>query len=254
MPKLILPTILFAALAAAQTLPAPSAPTNQDQAQPATSVAASPLAAGAAIPAELSKSLDAKKNKMGDKVEAKTTVDLLSHGQIVLPRNTKIVGHVTSVKTRSKDSQQSAVEITFDHILFKDGHQLPIQVAVQAIGRPLQNFPATSDSRGENAANVSTTMPAGADAAGTPTGGPMSPGSMSGHPPYPGVPNSPAPDTPGLGNPPTGTTIAALGPTSQGAVGLKGISLTSSGQAATISSTTQNVHLDGGSQLILKTQ
>src|SRR5258708_4024431 len=49
------------------------------------------------IAAELSKSLDARKNKVGDKVEAISTMDLLFHGQIVLPRDTKILGHVTNI-------------------------------------------------------------------------------------------------------------------------------------------------------------
>ena len=142
MQRLILPAILFAAVAAAQTAPAPpAATTNQDQASAAANAPGSDLGGGVIISAALSKSLDARKNKVGDKLEAKTNVDLLSHGQIVLPRDTKIVGHVTGVKTRSKDSQDSEVAITFDHMHLKDGRELPIQVTVQAIGRPLQIFP-----------------------------------------------------------------------------------------------------------------
>jgi hypothetical protein len=250
MQRLILPAILLAAVAAAQTTPpAPAGTTSPSQAPAATP---STIAAGAIIPAELSKSLDAKKNKVGDKVEAKTATDLLAHGQIVLPRNTKIVGHVTEVKARGKDSQDSAVTITFDHILFKDGHELPIQVMVQAVGRPLQTFPARDESPSESAGNLGPVSPAGL---GGSMGGQAGPGSMgSPQSQYPQGTRPEPPDASISHAPSSTTTIAPLGPTSQGAVGMKGISLSNSGQAATISSSTQNVHLDGSSQLILKTQ
>ena len=253
MQRLILPAILFAAVAAAQTAPAPpAATTNQDQASAAANAPGSDLAGGVIISAALSKSLDARKNKVGDKLEAKTNVDLLSHGQIVLPRDTKIVGHVTGVKTRSKDSQDSEVAITFDHMHLKDGRELPIQVTVQAIGRPLQIFPPGYEPAGEGPGTMASVAPPGA---GGNMGGPNVPGSMGGRQSrYPEGTHSESPDTPSSHTPSGGTTVAPLGPTSQGAVGLKGISLTSSGQEAMISSSTQNVHLDGGSQLILKTQ
>src|SRR4051812_2801846 len=51
------------------------------------------VAAGTVIPAELDKSIDAKKCKTGDPVVAKTTSDLLSNGQVAIPRGTKITGH-----------------------------------------------------------------------------------------------------------------------------------------------------------------
>ena len=48
--------------------------------------------------------------------------------------------------------------------------------------------------------------------------------------------------------------FSALGPASQGAIGLSGTSLTSVDQIATISSSTQNLHVYSLSQLLLKTQ
>ncbi len=90
------------------------------------------------ISVELAKSLDARKIKANDKIEAKTVMDLLSHGQIVIPRNTKIIGHVTEAKAHSKQSPDSMVGISFDHVLMKDGRELPLQASVQAVARPLQ--------------------------------------------------------------------------------------------------------------------
>ena len=47
---------------------------------------------------------------------------------------------------------------------------------------------------------------------------------------------------------------SVLDPASQGAIGLNGISLTSNDRVATISSNTQNLHIDSEDQLLLKTQ
>ena len=101
----LLPAMLLTALALAQNPPAEAG--HQTPAVAAKSPAQGPtqFAADTMIVAELSKSLDAKKAKTGDPVEAKTTMDMLSQGKIVMPRNTRIVGHVTSAKAHSKESR-----------------------------------------------------------------------------------------------------------------------------------------------------
>jgi hypothetical protein len=253
---------IAAALAAAQN-PAASMPRSMSQSaappaqSPATTPGAPALAAGGLIPAELSKSLDARKAKVGDRVEAKTTVDLLGHGQILLPRNTKIVGHVTEAKARSKESPDSLVAISFDQVLLKDGRKLPAQVVVQAIGRPLPSSLPNSDPLADSVGSISPagTASAGGSMGGSGVGGPTmgNPSSSTAQNPYPGGMPPGAGDI-GARSQAGGTTVAALGPTSQGAIGMKGISLLASGQATVISSSTQNVHLDSGTQLILRTQ
>ena len=74
----------ISALCLAQDPAAPqtgaAAPQGTTQAAGNQAGAPNQIAAGTVIPAELSKSVDAKKSKSGDKVEAKTAMDLLSHG------------------------------------------------------------------------------------------------------------------------------------------------------------------------------
>jgi hypothetical protein len=201
---------------------------------------------GTVIPAELSKSLDAKKSKPGDKVEAKTTMDLLSHGQIVIPRNTKIVGHVIDAKAHSKESPDSNVEIAFDRMLMKDGREVPMQASIQAIGKAEQLVPGSNEPMSENPG----AMPA--------PGGPATGGGGMG---APGRQSSPQTSGPTYGSGSTGrhdqstsgATAGALSASSQGVVGMPGLSLSSSAQGSTISSEKDNVHLDGGTQLILRT-
>src|ERR1700728_597418 len=64
------------------------------------------IAPGSVIPVELRKTIDAKKVKTGDEVEAKTTQDLKSNnGEVVLPKDTKVMGHITEVQARSKEQK-----------------------------------------------------------------------------------------------------------------------------------------------------
>jgi hypothetical protein len=243
-----LAVVVIATVAAAQSTPAPSSATQQGSSPPQGSAteaqSSNQFPAGTIIPAELSKSVDSKKAKVGDKIEAKVPADLLSHGKIVIPKNTKIIGHVTEAKAHSKESPDAMVGIAFDRISMKDGREVPIQAAVQAIARPLQSAALST-----GAANDSTGMPSG----GTPTYG--GGGGMGGARPPERVASYPGGTSTGTDpSLPQSGTIAPLGPTSQGVVGMKGLSLKASGQASVISSETDNVHLDSGTQLMLRTQ
>ena len=56
-----------------------------------------------AMNASLSQPVDARKNKPGDQVTAKTTEATKSEGRVVIPRGTKLIGHVTECKQRNKE-------------------------------------------------------------------------------------------------------------------------------------------------------
>lgn len=241
----------ISALCLAQDPAAPqtgaAAPQGTTQAAGNQAGAPNQIAAGTVIPAELSKSVDAKKSKSGDKVEAKTTMDLLSHGQIVIPRNTKIVGRVTDAKAHSKESPDSKVEVAFDRMIMKDGRELPFQTVIQAIGKPEQ---LASGGGNEPMSENPGAMPA--------PGGPATGG--GGGMGAPGRPTSSQPTSPTYGAGDTSRSdqstpkspAGPLSPGSQGVVGMPGLSLSTSAQGSTISSEKENVHLDGGTQLILR--
>jgi len=212
----------------AQTAAAPSDP------------ALTQILPGILLPTKLSKSLDAKKAKAGDKLDFKTTMDMLSNGKVVIPRDSKIEGHVTSAKPHSKDSPDSEIGIAFDRILIKNGRELPIKAAIQAIAPPLI---------------ISV------DAPGTPAGiGGAPPGQQSGN-----VGSAEAPGTAMTSSPQIASMAAprsapqtgpggALTSASRGAINMKGDVLSATKETNVISSSTQNVHLDGGMQLMLKTE
>jgi hypothetical protein len=227
-PAFVLIVIILAAGCFAQT---PAAPSNEELTQ---------ILPGILIPAELSKSLDAKKAKPGDKIELKTSMDLLSHGQIVIPRNSKIEGHVTSAQPHTKDAPDSELGIAFDRILIKNGKELPIQAVVQAIAPPLI---------------IINDAPGSPAAIGAPP-----PGQQSGNvgsADAPGTALSSAPQVPSMNAPATASSARGaivLTSESHGAVGIKGTTVGGTKEANLITSSSQNVHLDGGTQFMLKTE
>ena len=243
-PAIVLFTALFTAILGAQVSPQPGASSS-----PVTA-AANQLAPGTILSVELSKSPDAKKLKANDKLEVRTVIDLLSHGQIVIPRNTRIIGHVTEAKAHTKQSPGAMVGISFDKALMKDGRELLLQASVQAIARPLQTAPAFPADDPMSA--TATGIPSASQGQRGAITGAASTGSQ-----FPNQGGYPPTDRTGL--PPDAgstatSTVSPLGPTSKGVVGIKGLALDSSGPASVISSKTDNVRLDSGAQLILRVQ
>lgn len=100
--------------------------------------AAAALPEGTTICAELTRTLDARKLKIGDKVEARTTLAVLARGIVAIPQGTKLLGHVTEAAARSDKSDRSVVGIVFDRVELKGSAEVPLTVTLQAVGeRPL---------------------------------------------------------------------------------------------------------------------
>src|SRR5260370_20377026 len=135
------------ALAQETTPPQTNSAAPEDQQSPVTSPSAqassgqasgAPRSAlGSIIPVQLIKSIDAKKVKTGDEVEARVTQDLKAgSGELVVPKDTKVVGHVTEVQARSKEQKESQVGIAFDHAVMKNGGDMTLPVSIQAVIAP----------------------------------------------------------------------------------------------------------------------
>jgi hypothetical protein len=207
---------------------------------------ASHLQAGSTLQAQLVKPVDAKKNKVGDEVIAKTTHDVKSEGHLVVPKGSRLVGHVTDVKQHSKD-QASQLAIAFDHAILKNGMQMPLALSIQAIGRGQASAAAMGDE---------AMMSGGAMASGgaRSSGGGLLGGvrSTAG-----GVVDTAAGTAGGAANS-VGSAVGgtSLSANSTGVVGLQGLSLSTqtstSANASVISSQGSNVHLDSGTDMILR--
>src|SRR6266550_4239844 len=81
------------------------------------------LATGTAFNAALSSPIDSKKCKPGDPVNAHNTEAVKSEGKTVIPKGSKLVGHVTQASARGKGESESSLGIVFDKAILKNGGQ-----------------------------------------------------------------------------------------------------------------------------------
>ena len=217
------------------------------------------LNSGTTLQAELTKSLDSHKAQAGDEVTAKLTEDVKADGKVVVHKGSKLVGHVTEAKARTKSDSESRLGVVFDHAVLKDGSQVSLNAVVQAIA-PRSELSATSAlddnigvSRSQSSGGGSRSgggggLVGGVAGAATSTVGTAArtAGSVSGS--AAGTVNSTA----------GGAANAGFGSASHGVIGLQGVSLnsvssaTANGQASVLSSTTRNVSLDSGTRMILQ--
>ena len=215
---------------------------------PATSQTANPAVSQiqpvAALVAELAKSIDAKKTKPNDPVVVLLTMDVLAHGQIVIPRGTKIIGHVSGARARSPHVPGSRVEIAFDRIVLKNGLELPVHATIRAIGAPLRAaFPDSGASSDVDLPSFASTRPAPGPNERRAIDSTTFPGSRR-----PGVADGSSKEPVN----PIGAVGLSLGPASEGVVAIKGIELTSTAQTSSITSTRENFQLRRGTQLVLR--
>ena len=232
------------------------------------------LGSGAAINAELTAPVDSKKAKPGDPVAARTTEPTKSNGKTVIPKGSKLVGHVTQASARAKGDSESALGIVFDKAILKNGQEVPLNVAIQALASAQSaatanagNDLAATGGGGAYAGGSGRAAGSGAlggvtstagGAAGTVTNTAASAGNTAG-----GALNSTA-------NAATNTVATSKGAvgglnatgqltsSSQGVFGLQGVNLSSAttgaAQGSVITSAGKNLHLDSGTQMLLVTQ
>ena len=187
----------------------------------------------------------------------KLTQDFLSNGKIVIPRNSKVVGHVAKAKASSRDDKKSMLGLVFDKIEVKDGADVPLNATVQGIGAPIST---NNSSDGGGYGNPGMASPSQTNPSGMNGSSPMGGSGSSGANPSPsamggsgGNSNGSMPNGPDTM--PMGQHSTPLPRTFQGVSGLKGLSL-SQGQMqdAVISSDDHNVKLDSGTQILLRTR
>jgi hypothetical protein len=91
------------------------------------------IANGTTMNATLAHPVDAKKNKAGDAVTAKTTEAVKSGGRVIIPKGSTLKGHVTQASARGAGQTESVLGITFDRVVMSDGREMPVNFSVRAI-------------------------------------------------------------------------------------------------------------------------
>lgn len=94
------------------------------------------LSKGTVLVAEFTKSLNAKKLKPGDKVQAELTQDIVAHGKVLASVGSKLMGHVTEVNPGTKDGPQSKLGVVFDRLKLKHHKELAFLATVQVLAPP----------------------------------------------------------------------------------------------------------------------
>lgn len=204
------------------------------------------IAPGSVVPVQLTKTVDAKKAKTGDRVVAKVTMDLKNQtGQVLVPKDTEVLGHITEAQARSKQDKESQLGITFDRAVLKDGGNVNLPMSIQAVIGP-QN----SGNNGESAPPPSS----------PPSGG-MSPSAagrgMGAGNPSPG--NGAPANEPPADNSSAGTSANNQRPpitaNTTGVVGFSNLRLENSSsaqQGSVLSSDKNNVKLESGTLMLLR--
>jgi hypothetical protein len=232
---------------AAPSTPAQGTPAQGTPAQAALPTSVPRIAPGSVIPARLTKSVNAKKAKKGDEVVATVTQDLRNNaGTILVPKDTKIVGHITEARARSKQQKESEVAIAFDRAVPKNGEPMQMPMSIQAIIAPPNRNPASAD-------QPPSGYP-GPEAGGVPpsSSGRQGQGSMGGGTPPPARQTS--------GSAPSEVPAGAqaqpqITGNTQGVVGIENLKLSAAPdatQGSVVSSEKSNVKLDDGTFLLLR--
>ena len=236
--------------------PAPPSQANPAPNSMAPSQAASSpkIAPGSVIPVELTKTVDAKKAKPGDPVVARVTMDVkTTSGEVLVPKNTKVLGHVTAAQARNKEQKESQVGISFDRAELNGG-EVSLPMSIQAVIAPPTNNANNAGSSDQSApagggSPAPSSMPAGRSgsmggASQTQTSNNAAPNAVGNE----GTNNS-------QNNPQQSNSRPQINGNTQGVVGISDLKLEpaqTGAQGSVLSSEKNNVKVESGTFLLLK--
>jgi len=233
---------LLPSVAPAQTAPSPAAATKAEL----------------SVVVQLNKDLRANKVKTGDNISAKVIQDVVSEGRIVIPRDSRVLGHVADVTPFSKDDPRSRLALFFERVEIKGRGSLPIHGVIQAIAPPLPD-PFLE------AIMASSSSPYAGGQNGHPVNGGLSTGQT----------NTPTPiitsarsktaaaaleqreqalNNASAHGPENGPPQGALTAGNHGVFGLPGLALSSGSPVPVIVTAGRNIELKPGTQIVIRLQ
>jgi len=210
--------------------------TDTGAASSAASKTSLSVPSGTTVQVELIKPADARKAKPGDEVVAKVTQDVKSDDKVVLPKGSKVMGKVTQAQGRAKGQDESQLGLVFDSAVLKDGTQVPISFAIQAVANSsaAMSQAAIDAQAGSTAISMANNAPGGGSA-GRPGLGSQAQGAAG--------------TDLHAGNAASTDHGGALTSTSEGAIGLPGFTLS---DGTLITSSTNNVRLERETRFVLR--
>jgi hypothetical protein len=222
--------------------------------------------------ATLSKPVDARKAKPGDPVTATSDTDAKGANGTSIKRGSKLVGHVTKAQPLDKavsgnadTGAGSALGVVFEKAVLKDGREVPLNATIQAVSAAestasldsgMGGLGTSMAGAGSGSGRAATgglirgaggSVAGGVGAAGGVVGGV---GRMNGA--VGGVANGTLHSAGAVGGL---SSSGVLTSGSKGVFGIQGLDIVSSSagsaQGSVITSSTRNVHLDGGTKMLL---
>ena len=229
----------------AQPNPAPPQPASSSLAQTGSTPRIAP---GSVIPVQLTKSIDAKKAKTGDEIEARVTQDMKAgNGEVLVPKDTRIVGRVTEAQTRNKDQKESQIAIAFDHAVMKAGGDVALPMSIQAIISP--SYFSSGNNNGSSQSADQSSPPASAAGGMSPSTSAGRSGGMQSQTPQATASNAPS------GEQNANNTRQPITGNTQGVLGISNMTLSTNpgtAQGSVVSSEKNNVKLDSGTLMLLR--
>jgi hypothetical protein len=225
------------------------------------------------VTGELDGKLDSKTAKPGDRVVLKTDKKMQTADGTLIPKGSRLVGHVTEVQAHEKDHTESQLGLAFDHAELKDGQSMAIHSMIESVqpsaGAIAGGSMANEDALDAPMASGGGGMGAGARGGGRVGGGGLLGGTVGGATQATGRVGPDLGSTAGGavrtagnlsggagGDLAHGVSGATQGAGSLGArsTGLPGVMLNgdATGSASgMLSAANKNVHLDSGTQMVL---
>jgi hypothetical protein len=88
------------------------------------------------VTCDLQNRLDSKTAKVGDRVVFKTNEKVQTADGTVIPRGTRLVGHITQVQTRDATHSVAQLAIAIDHAELKNGQSIAIYTLIRSAYPP----------------------------------------------------------------------------------------------------------------------
>src|ERR1700742_4881837 len=89
-----------------------------------------------AFPVKVTKTLDSSKLKEGDPFQLETAGSFKLPDGTLIPKGSKLTGHITARKARSKGAPDSKLTLAFEKLNIQGGKELALKGTVQAVFPP----------------------------------------------------------------------------------------------------------------------
>ena len=96
------------------------------------------------VTAELEGKLDSKTAKVGDRVVLKTTEKVQTPDGTVIPRGSRLVGHVTEVQAYDIEIGPARIAIAFDHAELKNGQSIAVYTLIRGVSPSASSMAAST--------------------------------------------------------------------------------------------------------------